>query len=137
MNTEVQNDLYSLVKKTVLAYFSYLRLFIYYDSLLFCQSEQYMYICIHHIPIVRHEYVQYKLCVPNFQVETDFLPLMSALLVLIVLLPMIPALIGSYLQDIFEVFRYYTVIILHVGLISVSVYQSGYFLNLKIYIFNV
>jgi hypothetical protein len=47
---------------------------------------------------------------------------MSALLVLIVLLPMIPALIGSYLQDIFEVFRYYTVIILHVGLISVSVY---------------
>ncbi|PSN42592.1 hypothetical protein C0J52_08706 [Blattella germanica] len=36
--------------------------------------------------------------------EIDILPLMSALLVLIVLLPMIPALIGSYLQDIFEVF---------------------------------
>lgn len=38
------------------------------------------------------------------KVETDILPLMSALLVLIVLLPMIPALIGSHLQDIFEVF---------------------------------
>lgn len=38
------------------------------------------------------------------KVETDILPLMSALLVLIVLLPMIPALIGNYLQDIFEVF---------------------------------
>ncbi|XP_049814163.1 hamartin [Schistocerca nitens] len=38
------------------------------------------------------------------KVETDILPLMSALLVLIVLLPMIPALLGPYLQDIFEVF---------------------------------
>ncbi|XP_069705374.1 hamartin isoform X2 [Periplaneta americana] len=38
------------------------------------------------------------------KVETDILPLMSALLILIVLLPMIPALIGNYLQDIFEVF---------------------------------
>ncbi|XP_023715009.1 hamartin isoform X2 [Cryptotermes secundus] len=38
------------------------------------------------------------------KVETDILPLMTALLVLIVLLPMIPDLIGGYLQDIFEVF---------------------------------
>ncbi|XP_046998825.1 hamartin isoform X2 [Schistocerca americana] len=38
------------------------------------------------------------------KVETDILPLMSALLVLIVLLPMIPALLGPHLQDIFEVF---------------------------------
>ncbi|KAJ9597281.1 hypothetical protein L9F63_011852 [Diploptera punctata] len=38
------------------------------------------------------------------KVEIDILPLMSALLILIILLPMIPALIGSYLQDIFEVF---------------------------------
>ncbi|XP_046388125.1 hamartin isoform X2 [Ischnura elegans] len=36
--------------------------------------------------------------------EVDILPLMSALLVIIVLLPMIPALIGPYLQDIFDVF---------------------------------
>ncbi|XP_071443239.1 hamartin isoform X2 [Hetaerina americana] len=36
--------------------------------------------------------------------EIDILPLMSALLVIIVLLPMIPALIGPYLPDIFDVF---------------------------------
>ncbi|KAG8232141.1 hypothetical protein J437_LFUL012151 [Ladona fulva] len=36
--------------------------------------------------------------------EVDILPLMSALLVIIVLLPMIPALIGPHLQDIFDVF---------------------------------
>ncbi|KAK7868191.1 hypothetical protein R5R35_003057 [Gryllus longicercus] len=36
--------------------------------------------------------------------ESDILCLMSAVLVLIVLLPMIPALMGPYLQDVFEVF---------------------------------
>ena len=46
--------------------------------------------------------------------ETDILPLMSALLVLIVLLPMIPALIGSHLQDIFEVFRYNLIVARHI-----------------------
>ena len=37
--------------------------------------------------------------------ETDILILVSALLTLIVLLPMIPAYVGPYLQEIFEVFR--------------------------------
>ncbi|XP_044732259.1 hamartin isoform X2 [Chrysoperla carnea] len=36
--------------------------------------------------------------------ETEILPLMSALLILIILLPMIPANIGPYLNDIFEIF---------------------------------
>lgn len=36
--------------------------------------------------------------------ETDILPLLSALLVIVVLLPMIPALIGPFLQDIFDIF---------------------------------
>ncbi|XP_066991586.2 hamartin isoform X2 [Anabrus simplex] len=36
--------------------------------------------------------------------ETEILCLMSALLVIIVLLPMIPTLIGPFLQDIFEIF---------------------------------
>jgi uncharacterized membrane protein len=59
--------------------------------------------------------VQYRTVrVSGFQVETDILPLMSALLVLIVLLPMIPALIGNYLQDIFEVFRYCYIFFLHI-----------------------
>jgi uncharacterized membrane protein len=82
--------------------------------------------------IFLHEYVQCKLRVSDLQAETDILPLMSALLVLIVLLPMIPALIGNHLQDIFEVFRYHTVIILHIGLFSVPLYESGYFLNMKV-----
>lgn len=38
------------------------------------------------------------------KVETDILPLMSALLVVIVLLPMIAGLMEPYLQDIFQVF---------------------------------
>ncbi|KAF4514250.1 UNVERIFIED_CONTAM: hypothetical protein B566_EDAN019542 [Ephemera danica] len=38
------------------------------------------------------------------KVETDILPMMSALLVLIVLLPMIPGYLAPYLQDIFEIF---------------------------------
>jgi hypothetical protein len=46
---------------------------------------------------------------------------MSALLVLIVLLPMIPALIGNYLQDIFEVFRYNFVVIMHVDFFTVGI----------------
>lgn len=37
--------------------------------------------------------------------ETDIIILISALLTLIVLLPMIPANVGPYLQEIFEVFR--------------------------------
>lgn len=37
--------------------------------------------------------------------ETDIVILISALLTLIVLLPMIPANVGPFLQEIFEVFR--------------------------------
>ncbi|XP_018331114.1 hamartin isoform X2 [Agrilus planipennis] len=36
--------------------------------------------------------------------ETDIVLLLSALLVLIVLLPIVPALMGQYLQDVFEIF---------------------------------
>lgn len=36
--------------------------------------------------------------------EADILPLMSALLLLVMLLPMLPAALGPYLQEIFEVF---------------------------------
>jgi Hamartin protein. len=54
-------------------------------------------------------------------VETDILPLMSALLVLIVLLPMIPALIGNHLQDIFEVFRYNLIVARHVEFFTVGI----------------
>ena len=39
-----------------------------------------------------------------FKVETDILPLMSALLLLVMLLPMLPAALGPYLSEIFEVF---------------------------------
>jgi hypothetical protein len=46
---------------------------------------------------------------------------MSALLVLIVLLPLIPALIGNYLQDIFEVFRYNSIVIMHIGFFTVGI----------------
>ncbi|XP_018392520.1 PREDICTED: hamartin [Cyphomyrmex costatus] len=38
------------------------------------------------------------------KVETDILPLMSALLLLVMLLPMLPAALGPYLPEIFEVF---------------------------------
>lgn len=38
------------------------------------------------------------------KVETDTLPLMSALLLLVMLLPMLPAALGPYLQEICEVF---------------------------------
>jgi len=37
-------------------------------------------------------------------VEADMLPLMSALLLLVMLLPMLPAALGPYLSEIFEVF---------------------------------
>jgi len=46
---------------------------------------------------------------------------MSALLVLIVLLPMIPALIGSHLQDIFEVFRYNLTVAMHIEFFTVGI----------------
>lgn len=36
--------------------------------------------------------------------EADVLPLMSALLLLVMLLPMLPAALGPYLPEIFEVF---------------------------------
>ncbi|GLV45534.1 Tsc1 [Carabus blaptoides fortunei] len=36
--------------------------------------------------------------------ETDILPLLSALLVIVVLLPMIPALLGPFLHEIFDIF---------------------------------
>lgn len=36
--------------------------------------------------------------------EADILPLMSALLLLVMLLPMLPAALGPYLSEIFEVF---------------------------------
>lgn len=39
-----------------------------------------------------------------FKVEADILPLMSALLLLVMLLPMLPAALGPYLSEIFEVF---------------------------------
>jgi len=45
---------------------------------------------------------------------------MSALLVLIVLLPMIPALLGSHLQDIFEVFRYNLIVARHIESFTVG-----------------
>ncbi|XP_011259804.2 hamartin [Camponotus floridanus] len=38
------------------------------------------------------------------KVEADILPLMSALLLLVMLLPMLPAALGPYLSEIFEVF---------------------------------
>ncbi|XP_012528539.1 hamartin [Monomorium pharaonis] len=38
------------------------------------------------------------------KVEADILPLMSALLLLVILLPMLPAALGPYLAEIFEVF---------------------------------
>jgi len=37
--------------------------------------------------------------------EVDMLNLMSALLILIIVLPMVPAYVGNTLQEIFEVFR--------------------------------
>lgn len=36
--------------------------------------------------------------------EADIVPLMSALLLLVMLLPMLPAALGPYLPEIFEVF---------------------------------
>lgn len=36
--------------------------------------------------------------------EADILPLLSALLLLVMLLPMLPATLGPYLPEIFEVF---------------------------------
>lgn len=38
--------------------------------------------------------------------EVEVLPLISALLVLIVLIPMIPYSMGEILNDVFEIFRY-------------------------------
>lgn len=38
------------------------------------------------------------------KIETDILPLLSALLTVVVLLPMIPSLMESYLQDVFDIF---------------------------------
>lgn len=40
-----------------------------------------------------------------FKNEMDILPLVSALLVLVVLLPIIPSLMKDYLPDVFEIFR--------------------------------
>lgn len=55
--------------------------------------------------------------VPNLllQIETDILLLMSALLVVIVLLPMIPSLISPHLNEIFDVFRFVSYMCLGLG----------------------